>query len=60
LKEWSRRKLFYDWAKSVCENTESTAMKELIQKNLAKDMRQAALADVVNEVQKLIEDSFRK
>jgi hypothetical protein len=44
----------------VCENTESTAMKELIQKNLAKDMRQAALADVVNEVQKLIEDSFRK
>jgi hypothetical protein len=35
-------------------------MKELIKKNLAKDMRQEPLADLVNDVQKIIEDSLRK
>jgi hypothetical protein len=35
-------------------------MKELIKKYLAKDMKQAQLADLANEVQKIIEDSFRK
>ena len=35
-------------------------MKELIKKHLAKDMKQTQLADIVNEVQKIIEDSYRK
>ena len=60
IQEWTRRKLYYEWSKEVCEKTESAEMKELIKKHLAKDMKQAQLADIVNEVQKIIEDSYRK
>ena len=52
--------MFYEWASDVCEKTDSVEMKELIKKYLAKDMRQEALADQVNEVQKIIEDRLRK
>ena len=52
--------MYYDWAKEVCSRTDSLEMQEQIKKNLAKDMKQAQLADQVNEVQKMIEESSRK
>jgi hypothetical protein len=52
--------LYYDWAKEVCMRVDSLEMKEQIKKNLSKDMKQPQLADQVNEVQKLIEESSRK
>lgn len=58
--EWNRRKLYYIWAKEVCEQTESPEMKELVKKFLAKDQRQSHLEDLVNDVMKIIEDSMRR